>query len=227
MWSLRNLIDNDQCDFNAHGDVIGEPTGLLWREIGDDLRSGNPILKNALFPVATSLAVDSIDPELCSSHDLLQQYRRTRSDGNGDGISKCDKGAVESQPAYIADGGINGVYYNPDADGHYITIIDNPYNTLVMWNSFDKDGNQYFVHGTGELVADRSLIADAYINVSGSTSPDGEIVPAQELHWGTLEVEMTSCNEGILAFNSDFPEVGSGQVRLERLVFVKQLGCVD
>jgi hypothetical protein len=229
----HNHIDNDQCNFNANGDVTGEPTGLLWREIGDDLRSGwhsssgNPILKYALVPVATSLAVDSIDPELCASHDLLLQGRKFGSDGNGDGISKCDKGAVEAQTAYIADGGINGVYYNPDADGHYITIIDNPYNTLVMWNSFDKDGNQYFVHGTGELVADRSLVADAYIHVSGSTSPEGEIVPAQELHWGTLEVEMSSCNEGILAFNSDFPEVGSGQVRLQRLVFVKQLGCVD
>ena len=137
------------------------------------------------------------------------------------------RGRWRHSPHIIADGGINGVYYNPDADGHYITIIDNPYNTLVMWNSFDKDGNQYFVHGTGELVAGRSLVADAYINVSGSTSPEGEIVPAQELHWGTLEVEMTSCNEGILAFNSDFPEVGSGQVRLQRVVFVKQLGCVD
>lgn len=228
-----NLIDDDRCDFNADGDVTGKPAGLLWRPIGNDLRSGwysssgNPILKNALVPSLASPAVDSIDPELCPQDDLLSYPRGRYSDGNGDGISKCDKGAVELQPAYVAAGGINGVYYNPDADGHYITIIDNPYNTLVMWNSFDKDGNQYFVHGTGELVADRSLIADAYINVSGSTSPDGEIVPAQELHWGTLEVEMTSCNEGILAFNSDFPEVGSGQVRLERLVFVKQLGCVD
>jgi len=229
----HNLIDDDRCEFNAGGDVTGKPAGLLWRPIGNDLRSGwysssgNPILKNALVPSLASPAVDSIDPELCPQDDLLSYPRGRYSDGNGDGIVKCDKGAVELQPAYVADGGINGVYYNPDADGHYITIIDNPYNTLVMWNSFDKDGNQYFVYGTGELVADRSFVADAYISVSGSTSPDGEIVPAQELHWGTLEVEMTSCNEGILAFNSDFPEVGSGQVRLQRLVFVKQLGCVD
>ena len=136
-------------------------------------------------------------------------------------------GAVELQPVHLVNGGINGVYFNPDADGHYISIIDNPYNTLIMWNSFDQDGNQYFVHGTGELVQGRSLIADAYINVSGSTSPEGEIVPAQELHWGTLEVDMISCNEGTLAFSSDFPEIGNGQVRLQRLVYVKQLGCVD
>ena len=185
------------------------------------------ILTHALVPFASSLAVDSIDPELCPSGHLLRGIGPRNYDGNGDGVSRCDKGAVELVPSYLTEGGINGVYFNPDADGHYISIIDNPYNTLIMWNSFDQDGNQYFVHGTGELVQGRSLIADAYINVSGGTSPEGGIVPAQELHWGTLEVDMTSCNEGILVFRSDFPEVGSGQVRLQRLVYVKQLGCVD
>lgn len=230
----HNLIDGDGCNFNAEGDVIGESTGLSWRPVEarcwEDCWNHSrvpAILTHALVPFASSLAVDSIDPELCPSGHLLRGSGPRNYDGNGDGVSRCDKGAVELVPSYLTEGGINGVYFNPDADGHYISIIDNPYNTLVMWNSFDKDGNQYFVHGTGELVAGRSLVADAHINVSGSTSPDGEIVPAQELHWGTLEVDMTSCNEGMLFFRSDFPEIGSGQVRLQRLVYVKQLGCVD
>jgi hypothetical protein len=148
-------------------------------------------------------------------------------DSNVDGVALCDRGAVELQPATLVNGGINGVYYDPGADGHYITILDNPYNTLVMWNSFDKDGNQYFVTGTGELEMGRSLVADAYTTVSGGTSPEGEILPAQAVHWGTLVVDMISCSEGTLAFHSDFPEIGSGQVNLVRLVYVKQLGCVD
>ena len=228
----HNLIEFPQCNFHVEGDIIGHPVGLSWRPVEvvpfgtwnhQDLQ---PILTHALVPFATSPAVDSIEPGLCPTGHLLH-YDGRSTDGNADGIAKCDMGAVELQPVHLVNGGINGVYFNPDADGHYITIMDNPYNTLIMWNSFDQDGNQYFVHGTGELVQGRSLIADAYINVSGSTSPQGEIVPAQELHWGTLEVDMTSCNEGTLAFSSDFPEIGSGQVRLERLVFVKQLGCVD
>lgn len=229
-----NLIEYPQCNFHMEGDVVKDLVGLSWRpiELGpfafgtwnhQDLQ---PILTHALVPFATSPAVDSINPELCPPDHLLH-YEGRNTDGNADGVAKCDMGAVELQPVGLVNGGINGVYFNPDADGHYISIIDNPYNTLIMWNSFDQDGNQYFVHGTGELVQGRSLIADAYITVSGSTSSDGEIVPAEELHWGTLEVDMISCNEGTLAFSSDFPEVGSGQVRLHRLVFVKQLGCVD
>ena len=228
----HNLIEYPQCQFHMEGDIVIEPVGLSWRPI-EIIRHGTwnhkdrqPILTHALVPFATSPAVDSIESELCPTDHLLHREGRS-TDGNADGIPNCDMGAVELQPVHLVNGGINGVYFNPDADGHYISIIDNPYNTLIMWNSFDQDGNQYFVHGTGELVQGRSVVADAYINVSGSTSPEGEIVPAQELHWGTLEVDMTSCNEGTLAFSSDFPEVGSGQVRLERLVFVKQLGCVD
>ncbi|MGA9573364.1 MAG: hypothetical protein WBS20_05395, partial [Lysobacterales bacterium] len=227
-----NLIEYPQCSFHVEGDVVRQPVGLSWRpvEVGPfgtwNHETLQPILTHALVPFATSPAVDSIDPGLCPQDHLLH-YDGRSTDGNADGIAKCDMGAIELQPVHLINGGINGVYFNPDANGHYITIIHNPYNTLIMWNSFDQDGNQYFVHGTGELVQGRSVVADAYINVAGSTSPEGEIVPAEELHWGTLQVDMTSCNEGTLAFSSDFPEVGSGQVSLKRLVYVKQLGCVD
>lgn len=222
-----NLVDNFQCDFTAEGDRIGIPIGLHWRPVEVSWSSNTPaeILTHALVPISASPAVDSVPITRCGHYNLLGDFRY--QDGNADGINGCDIGAVEVVPVTLDQGGINGVYFNPDSDGHYISIIDNPYNTLVMWNSFDKKGNQYFVHGTGELVAGRSLIADAYISMSGSTSPDSELVPAQEVYWGTLEVEMTNCNEGTLAFQSDFPEFGSGQISLERLVFVKQLGCVD
>jgi hypothetical protein len=227
----HNLVDNDQCEFKAAGDIVGESAGLSWRPVEVSCCHGwnhsfwNPILTHALIPFASSPAVDSIEPELCPYDDLIRG--RGISDGNADGIAKCDMGAIELYPVHLDQGGINGVYYDPDADGHFITIIDNDYNTLVMWNSFDKNGNQYFVSATGELVAGRSLIGDAYTTVSGGTTPEGDILPAQAVHWGTLEVDMISCNEGTLAFQSDFPEIGSGQVQLVRLAYVKQLGCVD
>jgi len=226
----NNHIDSDQCSFAAEGDLTGKPAGLIWRPVVNpwSWRASlqKPLLSQALVPMASSLVVDSIDPEFCLEEDLLARTYRNL-DGNGDGIGRCDKGAVELRPALLAEGGINGLYYNPDADGHYLSIIDNNYNTLLMWNTFDKNGNQAWVYGIGELVAGRSLVADAYIKKNGSLSPDGEILPADEERWGTLEVDMLSCREGTLKFQSDLPEFGSGQVRLVRLVLVKQLGCVD
>jgi len=226
----HNLIDSGECNFNADGDTVGVSSGLIWRPVanaGWTATSGKPILSHALVPVAASKAVDSIDPALCTQAGLLNNTWSRDLDGNGDGIGRCDKGAVELRPAFLAEGGINGLYYNPDADGHFLSIIDNNYNTLLIWNSFDKNGNQAWIYGIGELVAGRSLVADAYISKNGSLSPDGEILPADSVRWGTLEVDMLSCREGTLTFQSDLPEFGSGQVRLARLVLVKQLGCVD
>lgn len=227
----HNLVDSDQCNFNAEGDIISNPVGLSWRPVEVDgvaWRHDNlpPLLTHALVPFASSPAVDSIDPGLCTTGNLLS-YTGRSVDGNVDGVAKCDRGAVELQPVRLVNGGINGLYYDPDADGHYITIIDNPYNTLVMWNSFDKNGNPYFVNAIGQLEMGRSLVADAFTTVDGGTSPDGEILPAQSVHWGTLMIDMISCTEGNMSFHSDFPEFGDGQVRLKRLVYVKQLGCVD
>jgi hypothetical protein len=42
-----------------------------------------------------------------------------------------------------------------------------------------------------------------------------------------INIDMTSCSEGLVAFYSDLPEFGSGQFPVERLANVKQLGCID
>lgn len=130
-------------------------------------------------------------------------------------------------PIGLAEGGINGLYYNPAADGHYLYILETDFTTLVVWTTFDADGNQAWVYGTGELKNGRSIIADTYINKNGGYSMDGEIVASEVEHWGRLEVDLTSCSEGLVAFYSDLPEFGNGQFPIERLANVKQLGCID
>ena len=104
---------------------------------------------------------------------------------------------------------------------------DNDCNTLIVWTTFDQDGNQAWVYGTGELVEGRSVIAETYINRNGGFSLDGEITPSEAEFWGTLEVDMTSCAKGLVRYTSQLPAFGSGQFPVERLAYVKQLGCVD
>lgn len=223
-----NFIENAECGFTAEGDRIGESVGLLWRPVEASWNTGGStkeILTHALVPIQASPAIDSVPNHRCGNDNLLGDYRQL--DGNGDGIKLCDAGAVELVPITLGEGGINGIYYNPNADGHYVYILDNDYNSVVMWSTFDNDGKQAWIFGIGELVGGRSLITDAYINLDGRVSLDGEIEQAEAHHWGTLEVEMSNCNEGTIAFNSDRPEFGSGQFNITRLAFVKQLGCVD
>ncbi len=223
----HNLNDAADCNWSKEGDLVGVPAGLIWRPVdGRWSDRGQEILKTALVPLAASAAVDSADAERCPGASLLND-RRVITDGNGDGQAGCDRGAVELSPIGLAEGGINGLYFNPDADGHYLYILQNDYNTLVVWTTFDSDGNQVWVYGTGELKNGRSLIAKTYINRNGKVTLNGAIEAAQEQHWGTLEVDMTSCTEGVVGFHSDLPEFGSGQFLIRRLAYVKQLGCID
>ncbi len=143
---------------------------------------------------------------------------------------------IDAPPAVkLSEGGITGLYYDPDADGHYVYVLETDYTTLIVWTTFDADGNQAWVYGTGELKNGNSVVANAYINRNGRVSLDGNIDPAQEEHWGWLRVDMTSCGEGVVSFHSDLPEFGSedlpefgsGQFPIERLAFAKQIGCAE
>jgi len=174
-----------------------------------------------LVPSAASPVVDSADGSSCP------EFEHAFFDGNGDGTAACDRGAWEVFRTTLAEGGINGFYFNPEADGHYITVLQTNYSTLVVWNTFDAEGNHVWVYGTGELVNGRAVIAEAYINRTGGFTPDGLVTDVEAEFWGELQVDMESCVKGELSFRSIVPEFGSGQFPVKRLAYVKQLGCID
>lgn len=127
----------------------------------------------------------------------------------------------------LSDGGINGLYFDPEADGHYIYVLETDYTTLVMWTTFDKNGNQAWVFGTGELVNGLSVVVDAYINRNGGVLANSEFSASVAESWGSIELNMTSCRKGSVKFHSDLPEFGSGEFHIRRLAYVKQLDCFE
>lgn len=209
----HNTTTAHECNWARAGDEVGVSTGLIWRRL-------HPNQRFDLVPSAASSLIDSADATWCPEGYTIW-------DGNGDGVATCDRGARELKPISVAEGGINGFYYNPDEDGHYIYIQETDFTTLVMWNTFDADGNQAWIYGTGKLEAGRSVIAEAYINRSGGLTPDGLITDVEAEPWGQLEVDMESCAKGIVNYRSVLPEFSTGQFPIERLAHVKQLGCVD
>lgn len=230
-----NVVDNPDCRISSREDVVGKSGGLLWlpidaRWIG---RGGEEILTHALVPSAASPAVDSANPDWCPNSSLHDAHsfpvERDRSlDGDGDGVARCDRGSFEIAKNVVQAGGINGLYFNPDADGHYVYIADTRFNTMVMWTTFDSNRRQVWIFGIADnAVAGRSLIADAYINRDGRVSLSGQFDPATSEPWGRIEVEMTSCDEGHFSFISDDPGFPSGRFEITRLAHVKRLGCVN
>jgi len=194
-----NINDYAGCDWSAEGDLIGIDPGIIWRP---PHQTWDYPIARALMPTPASPAADS-----------------------GDCGYPCERGAFRPAPSLLASGGINGLYYNSEADGHYIQIQQTDYLTLVIWNTFDRDGNHVWVYGTGKLNENNTLRAETYINhevslVSGESDPKAE-------YWGIIDIEMQSCVDGYFAYNSEMPEFGIGEFPIKRLGFIKQLGCTD
>lgn len=182
------------------------------------------------MPIAGSAAIDSANDEWCpelSLPDFNSFAEGSRAiDGNDDSVLRCDRGAIEISRNVLASGGVNGLYYNPDADGHYVYVADTANNTMVMWTTFDSRGKQAWIFGIADKpVAGRSLIAEAYINRDGRVSTSGQFDPATSEHWGYLEFELTDCNQGSFGFRSDLEEFGSGEFEIQRLAHIRQLDC--
>ena len=58
----------------------------------------------------------------------------------------CDAGAYEygGGAGALTAKGMNGFYYDPDANGHYVSIqrIHDNGDIVIVWNTFDQRGNQ-------------------------------------------------------------------------------------
>jgi len=130
-------------------------------------------------------------------------------------------------PVGLSEGGINGLYHDPQAPHRYLYVLETDYTTLVVWNTFDPEGNQLWVYGVGDRLNDgQSVVADTYINTSGGFLPNGEADDDVD-RWGVIRVDMSSCTEARVTYQSDLPEFGSGEFSVVRLAYSKQIGCVD
>lgn len=219
--SGHNTTSAHDCSWSAAGDMVGVQTGLIWRT------TDSTDYAKHLVPSAASPLIDSADPDQCPTDNPGYPNGVPIWDGNDDGEEICDRGAWELQAISLAEGGINGFFYNPNADGHYIYIQETDFTTLVMWNTFDSEGKQAWVYGTGQLQSGRAVIAEAYINRTEGLTPEGLVSDVDAQKWGQLIVELESCAIGWVDYQSILPEFGSGQFPIERLAYVKQLGCND
>jgi hypothetical protein len=141
----------------------------------------------------------------------------------------CDAGAVEFDARKsLGEGGMNGIFYDRAANGHYVTIqrVHDDGTALVIWNTFDRNGDQAWIYGVGQ-VSGRHIHIEMSQNLGGRLQAGGAPVGSSVHSWGTVDIDLTSCLSGTLRYASPLAEFGSGQFPLDRLATVSAFGCAD
>lgn len=225
------------CSVHGPGEAHSLGGNLLqyecpWAQPGDHMTSVlYPLLiewaadNGGLVPTARLLssATDAIGIGIAKYCEATDARGRPRPAG------ACDAGAYEldagAEP--FEAGGINGTFYDAGADGHYVTIqrLDDD-NVFIVWNTFDRTGAPAWVYGVG-LYRDGHLHADMSQNINGHLQPGGPVTGATVRAWGSIDIDVTSCDGGTLHYASTLTAFGSGQFPLDRLAFLSDLGCAN
>ena len=121
--------------------------------------------------------------------------------------------------------GQSGSWFDPASTGQGYTLQWMSRDQAVLvWFSYDAEGNQYWMIGNGEQV-DGQIHFGMLHSARGGRFGDAFDSDAVELiDWGSLVLEI-DCMEGTAHYESLLPEFGSGTLELERLSFLDSPDC--
>ncbi len=120
--------------------------------------------------------------------------------------------------------GISGAWYNPEQSGHGLSVeILDDARALAFWYVYDPQGNPVHLYLDGRIEG-RRIEATAYAPRGmrfGSFRRDDLDMPV----WGEVALDFSSCDRGLLQWDSDLPEYGSGSSEIRRLTRIAGLDC--
>ena len=121
--------------------------------------------------------------------------------------------------------GQSGSWYDPAHNGegytlHWLSRDE----ALLIWFSYDSDGNQVWMTGTGNHEDGRIEFPMLQSTQGGRFGGGFDPEDVEFIDWGSLELEL-DCEGGTALFDSPLPEFGAGSLELERLTFLDRPAC--
>jgi hypothetical protein len=130
-------------------------------------------------------------------------------------------------PGAIADprAGQGGSWYDPShsGEGFVLQWLGNG-EMLLMWFSYDPDGRQYWMVGTGRLEGDEVVFRDLHATRGGVFGPGFDPARVERFFWGDLRLRL-GCQRGEAHYDSVLPGFGAGSFDLHRLTGLQGLDC--
>jgi trimeric autotransporter adhesin len=134
-----------------------------------------------------------------------------------------------STPAAGAAAKFSGHFFDPARDGEGFTVYmvndDQQPVPVVVWFTYDPDGNQAWVMTIGELVGNR-IVANESIQPSGARwGRQFDPADVDRRPWGAIEIEFDGCAQARVDWASILPEYGNGGYDMIRLTKPAGLSC--
>lgn len=127
----------------------------------------------------------------------------------------------------VADyAGQSGSWYDPSHNGEgYAIHWSTPDEAIVTWYSYDDDGNQYWMLGTGRRDAEgRIQFDDMHATRGARFGAAFDPADVERFAWGELRVDL-SCDAGGAHYESVLPSFGAGAFELTRLTSLYEVAC--
>ncbi len=121
--------------------------------------------------------------------------------------------------------GLSGSWYDPSHAGEGYTLQWMSRDEAVLiWFSYDPDGNQYWMIGTGTREGDQLAFPNLQTTTGGRFGDRFDSAQIEATDWGSLVLDL-DCDEGTADYASILPEFKSGELSLSRLSFINDVGC--
>ena len=211
-----STVSAGSCNLATPGDRIIADAGL--GAFGDNGGLVSTVLLNG-----SSVAVRNGVAANCEASDARGVVRNVEARGG------CDSGAYEfgGGRGLLSQGGMSGFFYDASADGHYVTVQRLDWGSaLVIWNTFDKNGQAAWIYSIGE-VSGNHVHAQGAQNLGGVLQPGGAPTGSQGVVWGDIDIDLQNCFAGTFSYSSPLANFGSGRFPLNRLAFLGDLDCSD
>lgn len=125
-------------------------------------------------------------------------------------------------------GGMSGSWYDPARDGEGLIVHQlNARQVLVYWFTYDSDGSQLWLTGTGRVEGNGSQITDLWQTEGPTFGANFDPDDLSLNRFGSLRLTTAGCEYIDVQWQREQSPQASGAIRLQRLNEVSGLDCSD
>ncbi len=158
-----------------------------------------------------------IYPETSTNYEDLLNFKYSQLDL----LADCTTGVGSTNVTR------SGSYFDPShsGEGIIVQVLTNGL-VVVMWFTYDKNGNQMWMQGTGSIVGN-TLTIDNLTTTTGTKWGSGfDSASTVAMPWGKLTIVFSGCGQATLSYMST-AGFGNGTLNMIRLTNLMGLTCTQ